>query len=358
MIGLLTFHNAINYGAVLQTYALQKTFCNANLPSEVIDYKCPAITSSHIIKLKDLNLPGYLIKQRTKKKFELFFEKEINHSAPLIDVADLGRYESIVVGSDQVWNMNLTDRDFLYYLENVDSRRVKKYSYAASIGDYKFTDPLTKNRVLKCLKKFKQISVREKTTFDYFEKELSEECAEKLSVHPDPVFLLSKDEWLEIAECKKRRDYILLYTIGGKREDLIKKAREKSKETGLPVIWLSDSLRKYRGIRNIRNVSPGRFVGLFANSSYVVTNSFHGTAFSIIFEKDMSVQGRCGKRIEDLLKLAGIRSVRNNGMYDVGYEMNRQRIEKRIKKASEEAKRYLEEIGYQKQKNNRIRKII
>lgn len=340
MVGILTFHNATNYGAILQTYALQKALIKEGINAEIIDYRCPAITAAHKIRMKGLNFVGFLIKKKTKKSFERFYENEIRHSKPIADIGSLYEYESIIVGSDQVWNMSLTENDYSFFLENA---KVKKYSYAASIGDYSFTKKDIKERIKAALGKFEKISVREITTADYL-KETLEGCSEKISVHPDPVLLLSKEEWMDVCDYKPRKDYILVYILGPKRKELIDKAREIAREQNLPVIWVSDSLRKYKGVRNIRNVSPEKFVGLLAQSSYIVTNSFHGTVFGVLFQKKMSVLGWNGRRMEDLLDFVGIKNEKENGFINIDERTDWAKVKEQIAKGASEAKEYLKSI--------------
>lgn len=340
MVGILTFHNATNYGAILQTYALQRALTKEGVNSEIIDYRCPAITAAHKIRMKGLNFVSFLIKKKTKKSFDRFYENEIRHSSPIADIESADGYESIIVGSDQVWNMNLTGNDFSFFLENIN---VKKYSYAASIGDCSFDKKDIKERIKAALGQFEKISVRESTTADYL-KETIVDCSGKVSVHPDPVLLLSKEEWMEVADYQPRKDYILVYVLGPKRKELIEKAREIAKEQSLPILWVSDSLRKYKGVRNIRNVSPEKFVGLLARSSYIVTNSFHGTVFGVLFQKKMSVLGWNGRRMEDLLDFVGIKNEKENGFINIDEKTDWTKAKEQIEKGSVEAKKDLRSI--------------
>lgn len=311
MIGILTLHNAINYGAILQTYALQHKLDLLGIQNQVIDYKCPKITNRHKIKFKWWNPLGYAIKMRTKRKFKQFLNTKVRLSKAISSLNRVTPCDAYLVGSDQVWNLTITGNDMTYFLDSVPKEALK-YSYAASMGAYQFTSSDAKDKCLALLNEFSSLSVREKTGKQYLE-ECSKDTARNLSiaVHLDPVLLLKKEEWEKFGCCKQKRKYILLYMIG-RQEELIHWAQELSKQLSLPVIWISDSLRSYQRIKNKRCSSPEEFVGLFSNSAYVVTNSFHGTAFSIMFHKPFyTVTRREGKRVEriaDLLDTVGLQN--------------------------------------------------
>lgn len=309
LIGILTLHNATNYGAILQTYALQHKLDLLGLKNEVIAYECPQVTNRHKIRFRWWNPLGYAIKTRTKNRFKTFLEKNIRTSSLVSFSEEIPSYNAVVVGSDQVWNLTITGEDMTYFLNKVPKAAVK-CSYAASMGAYTFNNERIQEECLTLLNEFSGISVREKTCKRYLEG-----CSgnlmksKKIQVHPDPVLLLGREEWKKFGRCKQKKEYILLYMIW-RQPELIHKAQALSKQLNIPVVWISDSLRYYHGIRNKRCCGPEEFVGLFANSTYVVTNSFHGTAFSIIFHKPFCVATlRDGKRIEriaDLLEETGL----------------------------------------------------
>ncbi|MDD6036545.1 MAG: polysaccharide pyruvyl transferase family protein [Lachnospiraceae bacterium] len=308
MIGVLTLHNATNYGAILQTYALQHVLDDMGIENEVVSYECPKITKQHQIRMKWWNPLGYEIKKRTKNRFHFFFLNNIRHSEVVRELLPSAHYDTYLVGSDQVWNMNLTGNDMTYFLENLPSG-VPKYSYAASMGNYRFTDKTLQERCFACLDTFTGISVREQSLAGYLSDGMVHRQQRKIEVHPDPVLLLDRNEWEKLAKHTQKGKYILLYMIG-RNYELIQKAQILSKEMGIPVLWASDSLRHYRYVKNVRCSSPEEFVGLFEDSFYVVTNSFHGTAFSILFQKPFLTtavhEGKRMERIADLMDALGL----------------------------------------------------
>ena len=133
--------------------------------------------------------------------------------------------------------------------------------------------------------------------------------------HIDPTLLLSADEWNDLLVLPKEKNYILLYTLGrGEYVDqTIKAAKDLSEKTGYPIIYINDALiGRKKGLKYKSFLSPGEFVGYFKSAKYVVTNSFHGTAFSVIFNKSFFVNTNIpygkGVRIEDLLSLIDIKN--------------------------------------------------
>ena len=295
-IGIMTFHNADNYGAVLQCYALQEKLKELYPDDEVyvVDYKCPKVDKFYIPKLKILRPWSiiYFFKIRKKhQKFQDFRTKYLN-----IGSDDLSKYDLIVYGSDQIWNSHITERDLTYFGENYNG---KKIAYAASDGgDMKYD-----SEVCDLLNKFSKISCREKSIA---KKLQTENLQLPISIVCDPVFLLSKDKWLKMAELPKEENYMLTYKI---RENLnfdseAEKLGEKLQKKIIQIVYVK-SLRKifYKGQTIVEGISPEQFVGYFAKADFIMTTSFHAAAFSIIFEKPFFVLklDRASERITDLL---------------------------------------------------------
>lgn len=255
-------------------------------------------------------------------------------------------YKAYLVGSDQVWNLNITGDDMTYFLQSAPAE-VAKYSYAASMGPYKFTDSNHQDECIELLNGFSGISVREKTSKNYLNRCTGQvKLKNDIDVHPDPVLLLDQNEWRTFGRCKQKGKYILLYMIW-RQPELIQKAQELSEQMKLPVIWISDSLRHYSKIKNKRCCSPEEFVGLFANSTYVITNSFHGTAFSIVFHKSfITVSFRDGKRMEritDLLEATGLEScsIDAKSSKETGVDIHWDLVDQKIQSMVLDAKAYL-----------------
>ncbi|NCB42988.1 MAG: polysaccharide pyruvyl transferase family protein [Clostridia bacterium] len=316
----ITFHRAINYGAILQTYALQKKLEFFDENNKVLDYRCQFIeeTYSQLASVKKsfsiksilalmLYFPINIIK---KTRFRLFIMKNIRLEkiANKIDWDCISReYDAIITGSDQVWNYKCTNFDKTYFLGYTKPDRIIKASYAASFGLNEIPEQF-KEKYSELLKDIRCISVREsqgaKIVYDLL--------GYIVPVILDPTMLLCSDEWDRIAERPKiKGDYILLYLMV-ETPSIFDFAFSLSKRTNCKVVFITDSVLKKKKATYRRAVSPGTWVGLFKNANYVVTNSFHGTAFSVIYEKKFFVEllpqeYSLNSRFENLLDMLNLR---------------------------------------------------
>lgn len=315
-IGILTFHRAVNYGAVLQTYALQHQIQNMGAECKVIDYQCDAIEDCYkpfriekeqLFK-SVLKLPfRYYWTLKRKRRFQNFLNTKI-HLTQRYSSSDLAacnsEFDTFITGSDQVWNSTLTKMDTTYLLDFVRDP-CKKASYAASFGFDEIPEAL-KNTYEKLLSDFRQISVREQQGADIIRKLLNRE----VSVNIDPVLLLSQQEWQQVASPVRQNDYIFVYTME-KTSTMINFIENLSQKTGCSIIWFTMGLRRpirEGKVQYIHTGSPEQFVGYIAGAKYVVTNSFHGTAFSILFHKKFFVEylpepSKANSRLENILNL-------------------------------------------------------
>lgn len=295
-IGIMTFHNADNYGAVLQCYALQEKLKELYPNDEVcvVDYRCPRIERSYIPKFKILRpwtILYYLKSRKKHQKFQNFRTKYLN-----IGSDDFSKYDLIVYGSDQIWNSHLTERDLTYFGKNYNGQKI---AYAASDGGEMTYD----TEVCELLNKFSKISCREKSITESLKKQNLQRLVETVC---DPVFLLSKDKWLKIAEFPQDENYVLTYKV---RENINfdsegEKLGEKLNKKVIQIVYVK-SLRKlfYKAQDIVEGISPEQFLGYIAKAEYVLTTSFHAAAFSIIFNKPFFVLNinKASERITDLL---------------------------------------------------------
>lgn len=316
-IGILTFHRAINYGAVLQAYALQKYLVNKNIKVDIIDYRSRVIEESYkpfyytLTRKNIRSLISDIIKLpiRVKKKngFNKFLNREFSLSksmnkSDLIDIVD--KYDLFITGSDQVWNLDITGEDYTYFLDFIQDK-YKKASYAASLGNFNLVN---KKETKALLEDFKYISIREESKKNIIEGYINK----NVDVSLDPTLLLSKNEWGKIAiDTKKNEEYLLLYTVD-KPVKLIDYARRIAREKNLKIIYITEYFERDSDIEYVRDASPEEFLGYFKNANMVLTNSFHGTVFSILFEKcfyvELQGQKKYNDRSENLLKNLGLQN--------------------------------------------------
>ncbi|MEE1056449.1 MAG: polysaccharide pyruvyl transferase family protein [Acutalibacteraceae bacterium] len=314
-IGILTFVNTLNYGAVLQAYALQEKIKDFGCEAEIIQYTNEAILNKEKgNSLKSMINPKKLFRKLImgsgmKRKEKAFnqYEKEYIISGDNFDgnnIIEINKnYDKFITGSDQVWNMYITENDWHFYLDFVDSSD-KKISYAPSFGNVEFPVEC-KEKAGILLNDFSKLSVREASG----QKLIKELTGREATIVVDPTLLLTKQEWeSKIKFTPKLKHYILVYFPHNKQLvfDFVEKLKLK---TGLPVVYLSISPRKQKGTQTIYDTSPDEFLGWIKNADYVVTGSFHGTAFSINFEKQffyepLSQNGVEG-RIDNIVRITG-----------------------------------------------------
>lgn len=293
----VTHQNAINYGAVLQAYALQQQLFKFGIDDVLLDLK-----KSHKIFNKiefNKHLPGNIYNntlnllhiRQTKKKAKRFRDfvdnnirttchygtvEEVIESPPVAD--------AYITGSDQTFNTywGVKPCSFLKF----GSEETNRISYASSMGrlavEEKYLDEF-----VSAIKSYSFLSVREKSAADYISKLCSVSC----SANIDPSLLLSKEEWSRLVpdsrltQRTKPEKYILVYPI--LYNPILNDAVQKLKsETGLKVIVINPYSRSFvKGDRIIRDAGPVEFLELFKNAEYILTTSFHGACFSVLFQK-------------------------------------------------------------------------
>lgn len=314
-IGIITYHSAINLGASLQAYALNKYINNQGIECETIDYHTKKIDSFYnLIKFDFKNINVMInsiigIKDNIEKKIKFKkFNKNIKLSKEKYNQQNIKRannkYDIFITGSDQVWNLDLND-DKNYYLDFVKNN--SKNSYAASFGNINIMERY--NDFLKnSLEKFNIISVREESA----KIRLKEKFNIDSSLVLDPTFLLNQKDWDDLNIKKQNKEeYILLYVMH--EETAYKIAERLSNLLNLRVFVINQSYRKRIKAKYIRNTGPKDFISLIKNSKYVITDSFHGTALSIIYRKNLKVilknkNKHLNDRLNSILKLFKLES--------------------------------------------------
>ncbi len=302
-VGIVTIHKARNYGAFLQAFSLQK-YISKNYDCSIIDYENKNIKSSYnIVKFKNvksfLKSLIYIFKNLKRKES---FEKCIKKYMNLTTVNE--KYDVVVAGSDQIWNIKLTNGyDKMYSLEYFNVPR--KISYASSVGQESL---ILKNSDIyaKILNNIQNISVREESA----KAELEKITNKKIEVMLDPTFLLSKEEWdkFEI-ENDINEDYIFSYFVAVTKQNY--EALEKlSNKLKTKTISYSEHVKEANVLKDCYLDDPIKFINRLKHSKLVFTSSFHGTVFSLIFNKEFYVMPPEGKanRIINLLEKLGLTS--------------------------------------------------
>lgn len=317
-IGIITYHFSINYGAVLQCYALQKYLEDEGNSVVVINYidenqkKNNSVFNRRkgFMNVIDNIILSPLAIPRIKKdkKFKKFVNEKLNCSKELHTIKELEaffkneNFDYIISGSDQVWNPHIDDFSEAFFLP-FDIKSIK-VTYAASIGNATYKDLL---KYEKCIKDFKYISLREEKSKDI----IGNITDKKISIVLDPVTLINKSEWIKLCTSKENYDnYLLCYFL---HKDYLSKeykiAKKIAKEKHLKLIMINSNFSPKSFYLNCRkDVDPIDFLTLFKNARYICTDSFHGTVFSIIFEKDFncfaSNKQKQDSRRESILNIA------------------------------------------------------
>lgn len=307
-VATLSFQHAYNYGAVFQVAALQHVITQLGCDCDIIDYRCPAIDRQYDFKPLRLNksffndlrvnlvLAPFI---RGKKKNFQHWMSSYKKTDVIRDNEQLKtlnkKYDYFVVGSDQVWNLKCQGRDGAFFLNFVFDD-CKKIAYAASFGTY---DVASEDASFYAthIKKFKRISVRENSGI-----ELVRHLAGIDSVAcMDPVLLVGRSFWENRMDgkFKAKEKYIFAYHLGH-GSGVAKFAKKLKKETGLKVYFVTGHIGNMVMYsifdKNLSTVSPEMFLSLISGAEYVVTNSFHATALSVIFRKQFYTFSRGGEK--------------------------------------------------------------
>lgn len=315
-IGILTFVNTTNYGAALQAFALQQSILSYGHECQIIRYINRKVDESHnpraVFKrkgLKRLIAPFlYYVYSNRKKRFLVFEKDYCDFSKTCVqdNVSEvLNQYDRIVVGSDQVWNPDISGDDMTYFLDCLSDDK-KKYSYAASIGTGYFSDNLDSYE--KLINRFQVISVREWDTAARIKKVLQREDT---VCDVDPTFLLF-ERWKNfVNDVNPFGDYIFLY-LCPETETLLNAVRRFAAKKGCKIILLKKGIGKHKKMRIVNVASPIDFINYIAHAKYVIAGSFHAICFSLMLKKEFyvtsAIEKKRNSRLISLLETYGLKS--------------------------------------------------
>ena len=333
-INIITFNYALNVGASLQEYALYTYLKNLGHDVKVVDYR-----------------PEYLIKKRPKNKllYLLFllnrggfnrFQKRIEKTRVCKNIQDLETLSDpdvFICGSDQIWNPEITQYDRAFFLDF--NTKAKKIAYAGSVGK-DILNEYEKKQIIDLTNNLQEISIREEELL----AQIPEFKERSVTVVSDPVFLLKKDEYEKIAYDTHLKKYVLIYEAerNPKCAELAKIIAEKKK---LQTIQINRINNRYQVDKLIPCVCPERFLGLIKSADYVVTNSFHGVALSIIMEKQflyIPLKERAS-RVNTLLNKCGLKN-RTNIDECINQNINYTEINKKVDFYKESSEQFIKKV--------------
>lgn len=320
-IGIVTeiSYNICNYGNVLQAYALNR-FIRDRYEYDVYTIELKkqkkSVTSPILYFMKSAK--AILAKKRKvvhvvdKEKHNKFFNYYIENIPTIVvnrfnDIYDKG-IEGYIVGADVVWHQEHAFINSLKFLDFDKKYTPIKVSYAASFGNNWIPNE-NRNKIKKCLDKFRGVSVREESG-----REVLNDIGVNNVYHVlDPVFLLTPESWMK---CSKKpslntdniKNYCLVYLLNPQEYemDFVRLLGKETKCNIIFVPYVDDSLKKYDLTDKMcvyEKCGPEEWIWLIENASYVVTDSFHCIAFSIIFKKNFYAmdRGKMMSRIVDIL---------------------------------------------------------
>ena len=349
-IGILTFHWADNYGAMLQAFGLKTWLARQMYDPFIINYGPVQLTGrDRLVPYA----PFKTIKSRlrfTKRRFienirtgrQWFIQKrnmrQFRESFLTADRKILRRLQSLsaidadalIAGSDQIWNPDITFGLLPAYFGAFENDKIKKrIAYGASLGSHSLPEKY-EAEFSELLDFVDCISVREKGTAEYIRNRFHKKAVDVM----DPVFLLDPRDWLGLESRPVQGDYMLYYETEP-NEDLRRIACRLAEEKGLSVIALAYRVSKAPlPFHTVYSAGPAQFLGYIHLAKYVLTNSFHAVAFSLIFHKPFLVCNHrtVGARIEDLLLSMGVpeRIASQNYIPDIDAEIDWMELDRRM----------------------------
>lgn len=373
IIGILTFHRVYNYGAVIQAYSMQKIIESYGYECEIIDFsKRIQFDYTNIISFHNgskrflktlILLPAVLGRMKRKRRFDEFINKSIKLSTNRYENEDQLRksndlYSAIVVGSDQIWNINKSSDFSAAYFLDFAADKCSKIAYAPSIGSVSYEKLLPYRELIK---RFNSISCRETGGAAIISKIINY----KVPVVLDPTLLVNtgiikktattvigqNDQTVSKYKSKQEK-YLLYYSLDGfdKRKNNCELLKAIKKKYGLSIKFITPEWpfhNKNVG-EDIIDAGPKEFLNLINNASLICTNSFHGTALALKFNKPLFVledKGVKDERKRSILEQVGAdsRIISNISELDrfSDYSMDYSEINKRIDNLRKSSENYL-----------------
>ena len=302
-VGILTFHEADSYGAVLQAYALQQTLSKLGADSEFVQIQMPQTTAPAQSVTGAAAVFARRMQAESKKREALFadFRKahmRISRTYQPADPID-DDYDCFIAGSDQIWNFRIPGADARYFLPF--AKPEKRYSYAASFGADALPEK-AKAWAAEQLSQFQDISVREASGCQIVKALTGREA----QVCLDPTLLPDRADWETLTQQETGEPYVLLFLLKYD-EVLVAKAREEAEKRGVQLRVITAAFMPQMGMSAWNTNGVTDWLCAIRNAQCVFTNSFHGMVFSMIFGRSFHVQRLTGElssrngRLEELL---------------------------------------------------------
>ena len=314
-----TYFNFVNFGSMLQCYALQQALDKLGVDNVVVDYRNDALLTKDVNdplkNMRDSRLSSrlgcwlsYPQIRKANKKFDDFWNAHYRKTDKMYTSQNINELEldGYICGSDTIWDTKESEGFDRGFFADFDSMRGKhNISYSPSIGNRPFVEE-DRSELTRLLKNFKHISLRETNDMGIIDT-----CTE-LPVNStiDPTLLLDRCDYDGIVkEVKQSRPYILLYSREYNAE-MVKFADKLARKHKLKVIDISLRIQNFYKHKMAYNTGVDEFLGLIKNAEYVVTNSYHGSIFAMQFRRELYVFSRsgCSNKIRVLMEMTALES--------------------------------------------------
>ena len=364
-IAILTFFESENYGTVLQSYATQQYLQALGHDAELL-YLKRMVNGASVHYAKSIVKPTFferlrykavslLEKKNIQNKREAFnrFRSEYLRVSKFYESVDalkndLDRYDLYISGGDQIWNPYHKVFSLNYMLQFLPADK-PRISYGSSFGVANIEDASVLSSMQACLRSYQAIGIREQSGV-----RIVEQMGLEAQQVVDPVFLL-KDEWGHfVGKSPKKKKYCLVYALIGYPVEENKKIQAFAKAQNLDIVILPYNRKNCQNnFGKAFGISPEEFLNYIAHAEYIFTNSFHGLAFSIIFQKQFALLG-CDseegiakrERLVDLLEQfqIGDRSFKN-AHSAIDYNVINELMQTKVSESKKYIKENIDKIG-------------
>lgn len=366
-IGILTMHRVVNYGSALQAWATQEIVTRLGYDAKLIDYVypneyhksfAPPISCKLRIARMVMDILYNKPMKRKKEAFANFRNRHFN-CTKMFDTAEVlwnscPRFDIYLAGSDQIWNPDSFHDDYSFFLDFAPKNSTK-ISYASSFSKSKLSHSNAK-KIASLLENFRSISVREKNAQRIVKKIIGRD----VPICLDPSLMLEKKDYeplIKESSITVDGEYILVYVLNyafNPYPFATQFIEKLSRDTGLPVVCIDFSARERLHVVHCTHlhdaIGPSEFLWLFAHASFIVTTSFHGTAFALNFGKEfysiVNNEKTGDDRMVSLLNQCGADGhivVKDSNLSNIYNGVNKENVRRNLQKLRQQSIAYLKQ---------------
>lgn len=297
-VGLITIHNTVNFGSLLQTYSTYKALKQMGCNVKLIDYRCDKIEKREAVPTLQGNwsikgILRYLLWHKALQQKHDCFWKFMNENMSITDItyttATIAKtndeFDTFLVGSDIVWGTNITGNDMTFFLDFASEDK-RKLAFSSSVGT-KWTQE-ERREIEKMLQRFEAVSVREQMAAEWVR-----ECGyERCYVTCDPTMLWDVRFWSGMMDMSivPNEVYVLIYLVNPDQKNIIDGIKY-ARSCGCKAYFIN-FFRPFKGTVTIRPTTIQQWIALVANAKAVFTASYHGLLFSLYFHREVFYYNR------------------------------------------------------------------